>query len=64
MIEDGMEIGTVVTCTVEQLMRAVWHYQTGGGCGEMADVVELRIKCAGGRLVVLRDDETARVEGG
>lgn len=64
MTGDGMEIGTVVTCTVEQLMRAVWHYQTGGDRDEMADVVELRIKCAQGREVVLRDDETARVEGG
>lgn len=64
MSEDGMEIGTVVTCTVAQLMHAVWHYQTGGEPGEMAGVVELRVKCNQGRVVVLRDDETARVEGG
>ena len=60
----GMETGLVVTCSVEQLLQAVWEFATGGGNDRLPDVVEVRIKCAQGREVVLRDDETARVEGG
>lgn len=64
MSGQGMETGLVVTCSVEQLLQAVWEFATDGGNDRLPDVVEVRIKCAEGCDIVLRDDETARVEGG
>ena len=61
---DGIEMGTVIHCTVEQLLNAMWDHVTGHGDDPVATIMEIKVRCAGGRVVVFRDDETVEVPGG
>jgi hypothetical protein len=61
---DGIEMGTVIHCTVEQLLNAMWDHVTGHGDDPVATIMEIKVRCAGGRVVVFRDDETVEVHGG